>query len=84
MSSPSESAHPAPRLLSTREAADTLGCSVSWLAKARCLRADGPRFVRLGGSRKIAYDPQDLADFVARHKHSTTAEYVFASKHLDR
>lgn len=70
------------RLLSAREAAVLTGLSVSTLAKRRCLRNDGPRFVRLG--RRIAYDPRDIADFVARNKHDNTAEYVFASRRSDR
>lgn len=70
------------RLLTPRETAALTGLSVSTLAKRRCLRSDGPRFVRIG--RRIAYDPQDIADFVSRHKHNTTTEYVGASKQPNR
>jgi hypothetical protein len=37
------------RLLTTREAANMLRLSMSWLAKAR-MRGDGPPFVKLRGS----------------------------------
>ena len=37
------------RLLATKEAADLLRLSTSWLAKAR-MRGDGPPYVKLGGS----------------------------------
>jgi predicted DNA-binding transcriptional regulator AlpA len=37
------------RLLTTKDAADLLRLSTSWLAKAR-MRGDGPPYVKLGGS----------------------------------
>jgi predicted DNA-binding transcriptional regulator AlpA len=62
------------RLLNPREAAAVTGLSTSTLAKRRCLRSDGPRFVRLG--RAIRYDPGDLAEFVGRNKHDSTSGYA--------
>jgi predicted DNA-binding transcriptional regulator AlpA len=65
---------PFSRLLSPRDTATALGVSLSTLAKWRCLRSDGPRFVRLG--RAVRYPPDDVADFINRNKHNSTSDYV--------
>jgi len=48
-------------LLSPKEAAQRIGMSVSWLAKAR-KRGDGPRFVKYGRSVKypLSYLLEDM------------------------
>lgn len=59
------------KLLSTTEAADRLGVSVSFLNKARCT-GDGPPFVKIGA--RVSYDPADLAAWLAGQKRTTTAD----------
>jgi hypothetical protein len=63
------------RLLNPHEAAAFVGVNVGTLAKWRCLRSDGPRFVRLG-SKAIRYCFADLRDFVDRNRHESTSDYV--------
>jgi predicted DNA-binding transcriptional regulator AlpA len=57
------------RLLCTREAAEFLGVSVSFLNKLR-LTEDGPPFVKLGA--RVAYDPVDLDAWLDRQKRTST------------
>lgn len=52
-----------PRLLTPAQAAARLGLSTSTLAKLRCLRSDGPVFIRLGAA--IRYPEDALNAFVA-------------------
>jgi excisionase family DNA binding protein len=61
------------RLLTPAQAAERLGLSVSTLAKYRCLKSDGPAFVRLGSA--VRYAEADLADFIARQpRHKSTRD----------
>ncbi len=54
------------------QAADYLGLKPSTLAKMR-MRGDGPRYAKLG--RKIViYETDDLNDWVAGQKRSSTSE----------
>ncbi len=60
----------APRLLTPAQASERLGLSTSTLAKYRCLKSDGPVFVRLGSA--IRYPEDALADFIARQRRCTS------------
>ena len=60
-----------PELLTTGQAAQRLAVSVSYLNKLR-LNGGGPSFVKLG--TRVAYDPSDLAAWVARQKRSSTSD----------
>lgn len=60
---PSSTTAEPPRLLTPAQAAARVGLSVSTLAKQRCLRSDGPPFVRLGSA--IRYPSDELDEFIA-------------------
>jgi excisionase family DNA binding protein len=62
----------APRLLTVSEAAQRLGVSVSYLNKLRG-SGGGPAFMKLG-SRRVAYDPADLAAWLQECRRTSTAE----------
>lgn len=51
------------RYLDTREAAEYLGISHSWLAHARS-NGEGPQWIEVPNSRIIRYDVQDLDDWM--------------------
>ena len=51
------------RLLTPSQAGELLGLSTSTLAKYRCLKSNGPIFVRLGSA--IRYPSDSLAEYVA-------------------
>ena len=57
------------RLLSAKQAAEFLGLSTAYLAK---LRSDGggPIFIKIGAA--VRYTPDDLATFIAAHRHTST------------
>ena len=59
------------RLRTTREAADYLNVSVSFLMKAR-LRGDGPRYRKIG--RCVRYTEADLATYLKQNTRSSTSE----------
>ena len=59
------------RLLTTKDAADLLRVSTSWLAKAR-MRGDGPPFLRIG--RSIRYRQSDLLRWMRSRTHLSTSE----------
>ena len=59
-------------LLSTGQAAQRLGVSISYLNKLR-LYGGGPVFVKIGS--KVVYDPADLAAWIEARKHRSTSEY---------
>jgi hypothetical protein len=59
-------------LINTREAAQWLGVSVSFLNRMRCT-GGGPLFARL--QSKVMYDPADLAAWVASRKRRSTSEF---------
>jgi predicted DNA-binding transcriptional regulator AlpA len=59
------------RLLTTKDAADLLRLSVSWLAKAR-MRGDGPPYVKLGGS--IRYLQSTLFRWMKVQQRLSTSE----------
>ena len=58
------------RLLNVNEAASRLGVSISYLNKLR-LTGEGPIFIKLG--TRVAYDPADLATWIAERKRASTA-----------
>ncbi|MAZ17622.1 MAG: excisionase [Ahrensia sp.] len=66
----------ADRLISTREAAEVLGVSSSYLAKSR-LTGEGPRFIKIGA--RVLYRPSDLDAWLSERSRSSTAEYDAAS-----
>jgi predicted DNA-binding transcriptional regulator AlpA len=58
------------RLLTTKDVAELLKLSLSWLAKAR-MRGDGPPYVKLG--RSVRYGENALASWArTRTRHSTS------------
>lgn len=59
------------RMLTTRDAANALQLSESWLAKAR-KRGDGPPFAKMG--RAIRYPERTLLWWVKSHLHQSTSE----------
>jgi predicted DNA-binding transcriptional regulator AlpA len=59
------------RLLTSRETADRLRVSLSWLAKAR-MQGDGPPFVKFG--RSIRYAEQTLVQWTKAHLRQSTNE----------
>jgi hypothetical protein len=59
-------------LLTTGQAAQRLGVSISYLNKLR-LYGGGPVFVKIGA--KVVYDPADLAEWIDARKHRSTSEY---------
>ena len=61
----------ASRLLNVNEAAERLGVSVSYLNKLR-LKGTGPVFMKLG-TRRVVYDPADLALWLSACRRSSTA-----------
>lgn len=60
------------KLLRTKEAANYLGVSSSFLAKKR-LTGDGPVFVKLG--RTVVYSLDDLDAWFLSRKHLSTSEF---------
>ena len=62
---------PAPRRLRTREAAEYLGLSVSYLEKLRVM-GGGPRFAAMG--RAVSYAVADLDAWAASRTVGNTAE----------
>ncbi len=65
--------HDKPRLLSTAEAAAQLGLSPGYLKTLR-VTGGGPVFVKLGGTRRVAYDPADLDAWVQASKRRSTSD----------
>jgi len=59
------------RLLSPKEAAEFLGMSASWLAKAR-MRGDGPPYVKIG--RAVRYPEGALRQWLKAQMHLSTSE----------
>ena len=59
------------RLLTSRETADRLRVSLSWLAKAR-MQGDGPPFVKFG--RTIRYAEGTLVQWTKAHLRQSTNE----------
>ena len=59
------------RLLTTREVADFLRVSVSWLAKAR-MRGDGPVFTKIG--RGVFYRESALVQWLKSQQRLSTSE----------
>ena len=57
-------------LLTTKETAALLRCSISALNKWR-VRGDGPRFVRLGG--RVRYRRADLTRYIADRTRASTS-----------
>jgi hypothetical protein len=66
------------RLPSPIEAADFLGLSLSWLAKAR-LRCDGPRFVKIGRAVRRSRASESRLVFRSR---SLTCSTSFSSERI--
>ena len=58
-------------LLTTKEAADLLNVSVSFLMKAR-LRGDGPRYRKVG--RSVRYFEADVLDWLKARARTSTSE----------
>lgn len=55
------------RYLDTRQAAQYMGLSASWLAHAR-LRGEGPTWIQIPGSRIVKYEVSDLDDWLSAMK----------------
>ncbi len=66
------------RVLKTKEAAEFLNLSPSFLEKAR-VYGDGPPFVRLG-SRAVAYRLSDLTEWLEGRVRQSTSERVGGSE----
>jgi predicted DNA-binding transcriptional regulator AlpA len=62
---------PAIKLLTAKEAAQVLRCSVSWLAKAR-MRGDGPPYIQIG--RSIRYPEDALIRWMKGRQRLSTSE----------
>jgi len=67
-------------LLTTKEAAEFLNCSKSWLEKGRWA-GYGPRYVKLG--RKVLYPREDLQVLLEEHHFSSTVEYSVTTQTTD-
>ncbi len=63
----------ADRLLTEREAAERLGMSPRYM-EARRQRVGGPPFIRIS-SRAIRYRTDDLDEWIASRRATSTAEY---------
>lgn len=59
------------KLLSTAQAAELLGVSVSYLNKQR-LTGGGIRYVKIGA--RVVYDPRDLHAYIEANKFGSTSE----------
>ena len=59
------------RLLTTKDAANFLRLSLSWLAKAR-MRGDGPAYVKLG--RSVRYPESALVGWLKSRARLSTSE----------
>jgi predicted DNA-binding transcriptional regulator AlpA len=59
------------RLLTSRDAANFLLVSASWLAKAR-MRGDGPRFLKIG--RSVRYSEGALVQWMKSRLRLSTSE----------
>jgi len=64
-------AQPLDPLLRAPEAANLLGVSMSWLAKAR-LRGDGPQYTKIG--RSVRYPHSSLALYIKSRTRISTSE----------
>jgi predicted DNA-binding transcriptional regulator AlpA len=64
-----------PLVLCAEEAADSVGLSVSTLAKMR-LSGEGPTYSKLG--RRVVYRPEDLESWIASNRFRSTSEYPAA------
>lgn len=61
-----------PIVLNADQAAQSLGLSISTLAKLR-LSGGGPMFSKLG--RRVVYRPEDLKAWVDENLYASTSEY---------
>jgi len=59
-------------LLTTKEAAEYLNCSKSWLEKGRWA-GYGPQYIKLG--RKVLYPIEDIQTWLGEHRYKSTVEY---------
>lgn len=55
------------RYLDTRQAAEYMGISASWLAHAR-MRGEGPVWISIRGTRIVRYEVADLDDWLSSMK----------------
>lgn len=60
-------------LISSRTAAANLGISLKTLETMR-VRGDGPKYVKVS-SRKVAYKPSHLKEWIDSRTYSSTSEY---------
>jgi len=60
------------KLLNVADVADYLGCSESWLNKARWI-GGGPHYVKMG--RKVMYRIDDIQAWLKEHRFGSTVEY---------
>ena len=63
------------KLQTVAEVADCLGCSESWLNKARW-KGGGPHYVKMG--RKVMYRFDDVQAWLEEHRFKSTVEYSAA------
>jgi len=61
-----------PLVLSTKQAAETIGISTSTLAKFR-LAGEGPKYSKLG--RRVFYEEAELRKWISENQHASTDEY---------
>ena len=62
-------------LLTTKEAAEHVGLSVSTLNQYR-VTGRGPKYIRLGGSRLVRYDRAQLEAWALSDQRQSTSEVV--------
>lgn len=66
-------------LLTTKQAAEYLGCSVSWLAQARRKTAVGPPWRKLG-ARMVRYMMSDLVLYLDDQVRTSTSHHQAISQ----
>ena len=60
------------KLQNVAEVADFLGCSESWLNKARWI-GGGPHYIKMG--HKVRYRRKDVDDWLNKSTYHNTSEY---------
>ena len=68
------------KLQTVAEVADFLGCSESWLNKARW-KGGGPHYVKMG--RKVMYRIDDVQAWLEEHRFKSTVEYSVTAHSTD-
>ena len=63
-----------PRLLTTKQAAEYLSMSTSFLERDRCYGTHDIKFIRIG-TRAIRYRIEDLEEYLNRQTFKNTSQY---------